>query len=110
MYPRCLSVETGLKLFHLKIAPIATYGLALIWKYLTLENLRTLDRVKCVYLKRLLSVSPFTRNRYAYLMANCPTFIEEVKCTFSLPTTHAYQLFLDDYERKFSEIDPTFYQ
>src|SRR6266481_10763 len=37
--PRTLSIETALKLFALKIAPIACYGIQVIWEHLSLANL-----------------------------------------------------------------------
>jgi hypothetical protein len=107
--PRSLSIDTALKLFDIKVAPIATYGLTLIWESLTVENLRTLDRVKCAFLKRLLGVSLYSRNRLVYLIVGCPTFIEEIKRVFLLPVTPAYSSFLQEYDTKFAEIDPAFY-
>jgi hypothetical protein len=107
--PRTLSIETALKLFELKVAPIATYGLKLIWEFLTLDNLFMLDRVKCVFLKRLLSVSPYSRNRLVYLIVGCPTFIEDLQRLFNLPATPVFNSFLQEYDEKFAEIDPVFY-
>ena len=41
-----LSIATALKLFTIKVAPIATSGIQLIWKHLTYSNLKRLEGVK----------------------------------------------------------------
>src|SRR6266481_9823103 len=66
--PRVLSVDTALKLFKLKIAPIATYGVNVIWTYLTVKNLVDLDKLLPFFLKRVLGVSLYARNRLVYQM------------------------------------------
>ena len=49
--PQMLSLSTALSLFDLKIAPIASYGIQLIWEKLGVANLKALDRVKPAFLK-----------------------------------------------------------
>ena len=56
-----LSIATALKLFTIKVAPIATYGIQLIWNHLTYSNLKRLEEVK-TYLKRMLCISKYTPN------------------------------------------------
>ena len=51
---RCLSklgMETAQRLFRLKITPIATYGLEIIWEYLTKRDFMELERIKAMFLK-----------------------------------------------------------
>ena len=45
-------MEAGIKLFHTKVLPIATYGLQLIWEHLNTNCLRKLEKVKATYLKK----------------------------------------------------------
>jgi hypothetical protein len=73
--PRTLSIKTALKLFDLKVAPVASYALPVIWYYLTRENLLTLERVKASFLKRALGVSYTSKNRLVYALVNCETFV-----------------------------------
>jgi len=107
--PRVLSVDTAIKLFMLKIAPIACYGISVIWSYLSLKNLAELDKVLSSYLKRVLGVSTCTRNRLVYQMAGCSTFVEYIKSKFSLPVTSAYESFIAELEEKYATIDHKFY-
>jgi hypothetical protein len=57
-----LSIDTAIKLFYIKIAPIASYGITIIWLYLKHSDFKILESVKSMYLKRVLSVSKYSRN------------------------------------------------
>ena len=61
--PQKLSLKTALKLFDIKVAPTAAYGVRLIWKHLHRGDLETLDRVKAAFLKRVLGLHSNTKNR-----------------------------------------------
>jgi hypothetical protein len=106
---RKLSVATGLKLFSLKIAPIASYGIRVTWCYLKLADLINLDAVKTAFLRRLLGLHGQSRSRLVYLISDTPTFIEELVQTFRLPYTPALHDFLRQQEQKFAEVDPNIY-
>lgn len=86
-----LSLPTAMALLRLKVAPVATYGIQLIWNHLTARNLKTLENVKARYLKRALSLSKYTRNSYVYLIAGESYFIEDIRTCFNLPITQAYE-------------------
>ena len=86
-----LSLPTAMTLFRIKVAPVATYGIQIIWPHLTMKNLRRLENVKARYIKRALSLSKYTRNSYAYLIANETYFIEDIRITFNLQRTQAYE-------------------
>ena len=107
--PRNLSIATAIKIFNLKIAPIASYGIELIWQHLSLDNLQTLDSIKTRFLKRVLSTSKFSKNRNIYLLTQERTFIEYLVQTYRLPSTLAYERFLQDRADKVLSIDPDFY-
>lgn len=92
-----LSMETALKLFDLKVSPIASYGIEIIWPHLTIMDLENIERVKSRYLKRVMGLSKYNRSRYVYELADTDLFVSDLKIKFSLPDTQAYVKF---YERK----------
>jgi hypothetical protein len=55
-----LLLETVMKLFDLKIVPILTYGLAMIWEHLRENSLKMSESVKVTNIKKALRVSRFT--------------------------------------------------
>jgi hypothetical protein len=103
---RALSLVTALKLFKLKVSPMASYGIDVIWRHLSSSQLHLLDKVKPTFLKRVLGVSRYSRNRIVYLVCGTPTLVEDLKTTFRLETTPAYERFLLEQEQKFTEIHP----
>jgi len=104
-----LSVVTALKLFDLKIAPIASYGIQLTWDILTTAQLGRLESVKATFLKRVLCVYKKSKSRYVYLLTGAEYFVIELKERFNLPETDAYKKFKSIREQKVKEIDPEFY-
>jgi len=106
---RSLSLATSLRLFDLKVAPIASYALPLIWEYLSPTQLSSLDKVKPTYLKRVLSLARNTKNRLVYLMSGTDTFIEQLQRVLKLPQTPAFNEFLNKQSEKFAMIDADFF-
>ena len=106
--PQLLSIPTALRLFDLKIAPIAAYGIALIWSDLTPTSLEQLNRLKASFLKRVLGLHRTARNRLVYLLVDTPLFVEELKQRFDLPASRSYETVLATWENKFAEIDADF--
>ena len=49
--PHLLSLRTALQLFNLKVAPTASYGMNLVWEYLSPSNFESLNWLKAAYLK-----------------------------------------------------------
>ena len=96
--PTQLSLGTALRLFDLKIAPVASYGIQIIWEHLTAPQL-----------ERVLGVPLHTRNHLVYLTTDSCLFIEDLLARFYLPKTTAFQEFLKNAEIKMSEVDPTFF-
>ena len=82
--PQKLSVGTALGLFTLKVAPSAAYGVEVIWGYLDVRALIELDRIKPVFLKRVLGLHNSTRNRLIYALVGSPSFTEELQARFQL--------------------------
>lgn len=104
-----LSVESALKLFHAKISPIVTYGLALIWEHLNKSNLKAIEAVKAKYLKKVLCVSKYTPSRLTYELAREPFYLEELRLQLQLPSTQAYDETMTDLQEKRLEIWSDFY-
>jgi len=48
-----LSIKTAIKLFDLKVSPIASYAIEEIWPFLTKNDLDKLESVKTRYFKRI---------------------------------------------------------
>jgi hypothetical protein len=107
--PSRLSLPTALKLFDLKVAPVATYAIPVIWKYLSVSDLLSLDRVKTAYLKRVMCLARNSRNRLVYLLAGCPTIVEQVRKMYQLEETSAYVEFMEIRNAKLVEVGPEFY-
>ena len=106
--PQKLSVDTALKLFHLKLAPVASYGIQLIWAHLTKEDLSRLDAVKTAFLKRVLGLHRTTRNRLVLALCDTPAFTAELQSRFQLPPTEASRHNDDEIKVKAKSIDPEF--
>lgn len=106
---RQLSLETAMLLFRVKIQPILTYGIEIIWSYLTMKNLSSLERVKARYLKAILGVSKTTQSRLAYLLTRETFLIDDLRTSILLPSTSASQKMLALLNRKREEIHPDFY-
>lgn len=102
-----ISLKTAMALFNAKIAPIATYGIELIWEKLSLQDLMTLEAVKSRFLKATLGVSRYTRSRLAYELAREPFFIEDLR--MKLPSTDSSNKLLQEREKKRREIWMEFY-
>ena len=96
---------TYLKLFTIKVAPIATYGIQLIWNHLTYTNFKRLEGVKTAYLKRMLCVSKYTPNRITYILADTTFFIEDLMAAHNLVPTLQSTRFLEDRRQKSRTVD-----
>ena len=73
-------METALRLFRLKITSIATYGLEIIWEYLTKRDFMELERIKATLLKKAMCLSKYTPSRLVYELTKEPFYIEELRC------------------------------
>jgi hypothetical protein len=50
------SLESAMTLFRVKLVPILTYCIQVVWDHLTETDLKTLEKLKAVHLKKLLCV------------------------------------------------------
>jgi hypothetical protein len=107
--PQRLSLATAIRLFDLKIAPVAAYGVDLLWSHLTARNLEQLNRVKAAFLKRTMGLHTSARNRLVYLLADCPLLMEDLRHRHNLPRTAAFNECIGRWEQKFAEVDADFY-
>ena len=60
--PRVLSLKTALALFDMKIAPIASYGIGIVWDELPVTQLDAFDKLKASFLRLALGVHRSSRN------------------------------------------------
>jgi hypothetical protein len=109
---RSLSIETATKLFNLKISPIASYAIEVIWSYLTLTDLENLERVKTRYYKRVLGLSKYNKSRYTYKLVGPETklFVTDLKVKFNLPDTEVYKKFCLTKAGNVKKVSEEFYQ
>jgi hypothetical protein len=105
---RRISMATSSKLFALKVAPIASYGIRTIWSYLKISDLEDLEGIKSNFLKRAMGLSKFTQNRLTYMLARTSSFIEELMGTYNLEETAASMEFKRRLDLKVAEINPEF--
>lgn len=106
--PTKLSRETALRLFEIKVAPTAAFGVNLCWDALSKKDLAELDRVKPAFLKRVMGLHISTRNRLVYWLAGTSLFVEDIRRVFRLPETEEYKAFISESEQKRADIDPRF--
>lgn len=102
-----LSLDTALTLFKLKIMPILTYGIEIIWDHLKKANLKDLEKVKGVFLKKALCLSKYTATRLVYIIARVPFLVEELRQ--NMPYTEAYGALLKELQDKREEVWEDFY-
>jgi hypothetical protein len=86
-----MSIEAGLKLFDLAIAP---NGIEVIWPHLSKNDLQKLKTVKSRFLKRLLGLSKINKSRFTYQLADCDLFASDLCNKFNLCKNDAYENFV----------------
>jgi hypothetical protein len=86
-----LSINIVTAVFNLKISPVVTYGIQMIWQDLTEQNLKKLESMKAMFLKRVLCISKYAPTRLAYALAGTTFFTEDIKQTYNLPESTPYQ-------------------
>jgi hypothetical protein len=78
------STDTEVALFNLKISPVATYGIQLIWQDLMEKNLKKPGSTKAMFLKRVLCISKYVPTRLAYALAGTTFFTEDIAKAYNL--------------------------
>jgi len=105
-----LSLETALKLFHIKVAPVASYGIEVIWSHLKHSSFKLLETVKTRYLKKAMCLSKFNKSRYVYFLADTTLFVEELRMKFNLPETEAYKRFYQENVNNVLNVNQEFFK
>jgi hypothetical protein len=105
-----MSISAALKLFDLKVAPMAHYGIQCIWKYLKTSDFQNLESVKSRYLKRAMNLSKFALSRYTYWLADTTFFVHDIKLKFDLPETDCYKEFMKLQFEKMLDVPLSFFQ
>ncbi|KAJ4437583.1 hypothetical protein ANN_17728 [Periplaneta americana] len=104
-----ISLSTAMKLFELKITPIITYGIDLIWEHLRKNNLADIERVKATFLKKALCLSKYTPSRLTYILSKEFFNIEDLRYQLLLTSTKAYEDLLQELKAKRADICTEFY-
>lgn len=104
-----ISLSTAMKLFELKITPIITYGIDLIWEHLKKNNLADIERVKATFLKKALCLSKYTSSRLTYVLSKESFYIEDLRYQLLLTSTKAYENLLQELKAKRADICMEFY-
>jgi hypothetical protein len=105
-----LSLETAIALFHIKISPIISYTIENIWEHLSKNDLALIERVKAMYLKKVLCLAKNAPSRLTYELTRQPFYIEELRLRILLPSTREYQALLQELHAKKADIWADFYR
>jgi hypothetical protein len=108
--PRLLSIDTAMKLFTIKIQPVLTYAIRAIWSRLTAANLRNLDLAYDLYIKRVLGVSKYAKNRLTRALVGTVCFTEKIIKEMNLPVHDEVQRHLHVVMEKRGQIAADFYE
>ena len=104
-----MSINTAMELFRVKVLPSLTYGIDVIWEYLSCKQLQELESLKPRYLKRVLGVSKYALSRYAYVLARETFLVEDLRLQMLLPATPACEELLRELRKKRDSISESFY-
>ena len=104
-----MSLVSAMKLFDAKIWPTCTYGLEIMWEYLTPTQLRNVELLKARFLKRTLGLSKYTPSRLVYVLSRETFFIEDLRTRLLLCYTDSYNEVFGERTRKREEIWAEFY-
>jgi len=102
--PWKLSLRAALQIFDMKVGPVASYGIQLIWPYLNENDMRQLERVKPTFLKRVMGLHISTPNRLIYKLAETRWFLQELKTRYHLQDSSAYSAFIEERAAKEADI------
>ena len=92
--PQKLSIGTAEALFRLKIAPIASYGIQLVWERLGEEEFRLMDRVKAFFMKRVMGLAASCKNRIVWILLGGRLWTEVMQARGGLARTGAFERYL----------------
>jgi hypothetical protein len=101
---RQLSIATAIALFQIKISPIISYAIENIWEHLSKNDLALIERVKAMYLKKVLYLTKNAPSRLTYELTRQPFYIEELRLRILLPSTREYQALLQELHAKKADI------
>ena len=107
--PSSLSLATVIKLFDLKIAPIASYGIQVVWRHLSQIQLEELGKLKTALLKIALCLHRSARNRLVLQLTNTRPLSLDLQEKYGLPDTEASVRQTERWKRKNAYIDPGFF-
>ena len=80
-----------------------------MWDDLSKSNLRDLEKVKAIFLKKILCISKYSPSHLTYELASKSFFIEDLHTEQLLPHTEHYALLFLELQSKKKEISIDFY-
>ena len=104
-----MSLNKAMELFRVKVLPSLTYGLEVVWEYLSQKQLQELESMKPRFLKRVLGISKYALSRYAYVLARETFLVEDLRLQMLLPSTTAYEGLIRELQMKRETISESFY-
>ena len=100
-----MSLKKAMELFRITL----TYGLEVMWEYLSSRLLQEIESLKPRFLKRVLGVSKYALSRHIYSLAR-ETFVgEDLRLKMLLPAAPAYEELLREVQRKRESFNESFY-
>ncbi|KAJ4443891.1 hypothetical protein ANN_05678 [Periplaneta americana] len=104
-----LSTSTAMTLFKTVVAPVITYGIEIIWEKLKIGDMIRIEKVKTMFMKRILGVGKAAPARLVYELMREAYFVDDIRSQHWLPSTGPYQELVSISDRKKKEIDLEFY-
>jgi len=98
--PQLLSISAALAVFELCIAPMASYGITMVWQKMKVTMLAMMESVKATFVKKCLGVATCTSNRLVYSLLGQRSFVEELMMKHDLPLTPEVALYLKEFRVK----------
>ena len=102
-----LILKTAMRLLDVKIATTLTYGIEIIWEYLTVRQLKAVERLKTTFMKRAIGVSKYTPSRL--ILARETFLIEDIMWRHLLVQTPAVREVLQERRLKERDVWDEFY-
>jgi hypothetical protein len=102
-------LKTAIRLFEVKVLLTLTYGLEIIWDYLSVKQLESIESLKARYLKRTMGLSKYTPFRLVYALARETFLLDDLMLKHLLPRTSEVKAVLRSRQRKQEEIWQDFY-
>jgi hypothetical protein len=72
---------------------MASYGIEVVWPFLSKNDLEKLERVKTRYLKKVLGWSKFSWSRYVYELVDADLFVSDFSDSNNLKSFYTFHIY-----------------